>query len=194
MPRHRLLVPPQLIFYHDNLMLTITDHAPDFVLPGVHQDKVRDYSLREVRGQWLVLFFYPADFTFVCPTEVTGFSQRVGDFSNEEARIYGVSVDPVGSHRDWAREMGGIDYPLLSDVDMKVCRAYQVLHPKDGVAIRATYVIDPVGIIQYITASNMNVGRSVEETLRTLRALRTGRLCPADWKPGEPTGDLHHKY
>lgn len=175
-------------------MLTIADRAPDFVLPGVYQDKLRDYSLREVRDQWLVLFFYPADFTFVCPTEVTGFSQRVDDFSKEEARIYGVSVDSVDSHRDWARELGGIDYPLLSDADLKLCRAYQVLHPKDGVAIRATYVIDPAGIIQHSTASNMNVGRSVEETLRALQALRTGRLCPADWKPGEPTGDLHHKY
>ncbi len=175
-------------------MLTIADPAPDFTLPGVHQGKVRDYSLREARGRWLVLFFYPADFTFVCPTEVTGFSQLAGDFAREKAIIYGVSVDSVDSHRDWAQELGGISYPLLSDADKKVSRAYQVLHPKEGVAIRATYVIDPAGVIQHITASNMNVGRGVEETLRALRALCTGRLCPADWKPGEPTGDLEHKY
>jgi len=175
-------------------MLTIADPAPDFVLPGVHQGKVRDYSLREAHGNWLVLFFYPADFTFVCPTEVIGFSRLAGDFSKEKAIIYGVSVDSVDSHRDWANELGGIAYPLLSDTDKKVTRAYQVLHPKEGVAIRATYVIDPAGVIQYSAASNMNVGRSVEETLRVFRALCTGRLCPADWKPGEATGELHHKY
>ncbi|MDH5487903.1 MAG: peroxiredoxin [Gammaproteobacteria bacterium] len=175
-------------------MLTITDAAPDFSLPGVYQGKIKNYSLRDARGQWLVLFFYPADFTFVCPTEVTGFSQMAGDFSREKALIYGVSVDPVESHRSWAEELGGINYPLLSDTDKKVARAYQVLHPRDGVAIRATYIIDPEGIIQYSAASNMNVGRSVEETLRVLRAVCTGRMCPADWKPGEPTGGSEHKY
>jgi len=175
-------------------MLTIADPAPDFVLPGVHQGKVRDYSLREARGNWLVLFLYSADFTCVCPTEVICFSRLAGVFGKEKAIIYGVSVDSVDSHRDWANELGGIAYPLLSDTDKKVTRAYQVLHPKEGVAIRATYVIDPAGVIQYSAASNMNVGRSVEETLRVLRALCTGRLCPADWKPGEATGELHHKY
>jgi len=175
-------------------MLTIADPAPDFTLPGVHQGKIKNYSLRDARGRWLVLFFYPADFTFVCPTEVTGFSRMAEEFGKEKAIIYGVSVDSVDSHRDWAQELGGITYPLLSDSGKSVCREYQVLHPKEGVAIRATYVIDPEGVIQYSAASNMNVGRSVEETLRVLRALCTGRLCPADWKPGEATGDLHHKY
>ncbi|MEX2163329.1 MAG: peroxiredoxin [Sulfuricaulis sp.] len=175
-------------------MLTIADAAPDFSLPGVYQGKVKNYSLSDARGQWLVLFFYPADFTFVCPTEVTGFSRMAGDFSREKALIYGVSVDSVESHRSWAEELGGIAYPLLSDTEKKVTRAYQVLHPKDGVAIRATYIIDPEGIIQYSAASNMNVGRSVEETLRVLRAACTGRLCPADWKPGGPTGGSEHKY
>lgn len=175
-------------------MLTIADTAPDFTLPGVHRGKVKDYSLRDARGHWLVLFFYPADFTFVCPTEVTGFSQHAAEFAKEGARIYGISVDPVDSHRSWAEELGGIHYPLLSDVDKHVARAYQALHPKDGVAIRATYLIDPRGVIQYNVASNMNVGRSVEETLRVLRAACTGRLCPADWQPGEPTGGSEHKY
>jgi alkyl hydroperoxide reductase subunit AhpC len=175
-------------------MLTIADAAPDFSLPGVYQGKIKNYSLRDARGRWLVLFFYPADFTFVCPTEVTGFSKMAGDFAKEKALIYGVSVDPVESHRSWAEELGGIAYPLLSDADKQVTRAYQALHPKDGVAIRATYVIDPAGVIQYSVASNMNVGRSVEETLRVFRALCTGRLCPADWKPGDVTGGSEHKY
>lgn len=175
-------------------MLTIAETAPDFTLPGVYQGKTKKFSRGDAGGQWLVLFFYPADFTFVCPTEVTGFSRLAGEFRIEEAVIYGVSVDPVESHRDWAQELGGIAYPLLSDGEKTVCRAYQVLHPQEDVAIRATYIIDPERQIQYASACNMNVGRSVEETLRVLKALRTGRMCPADWKPGELTGGSEHKY
>ena len=169
-------------------MLTIADPAPEFELPGVHQGRIRNYSLREARGKWHVLFFYPADFTFVCPTEVIGFSKKAADFRREDAGIYGVSVDSVESHRAWAEELGGIAYPLLSDTGKTVARAYHVLHPKEGVAIRATFIIDPGGVIQYSVASNMNVGRGVDETLRVLEALRTGRMCPADWKPGDPPG------
>lgn len=178
----------------NDAVLTIADAAPEFRLPGVYRGEMRDYTLREARGRWLVLFFYPADFTFVCPTEVTGFSRHAADFRGEDALVYGVSVDAPDSHRDWAEELGGVDYPLLSDADKSVSRAYQVLHPKDGVALRASFLIDPAGIIQYSASCNMNVGRSVEETLRVLRALRTGRLCPADWQPGEPTGDFPHRY
>ena len=175
-------------------MLTIADPAPEFSLPGAYLDSIRTYSLREVRGKWLVLFFYPADFTFVCPTEVVGFSEKAADFQSEDAQIYGVSIDSVESHRAWAKELGGINYPLLSDTEKKVSQAYHVLHPKEEVALRATFLINPEGIIQYSAACNMNTGRSVEETLRVLQALRTERLCPADWKPGESTGDLSHKY
>jgi len=171
------------------VMLTIADSAPDFTLPGVLGDAVRDYSLRDMRGRWLVLFFYPADFTFVCPTEITGFHRHAAAFRAESAEIYGVSIDSVDSHRAWVKELGGIAYPLLSDATRQVSRAYQVLHPRENVAIRATFVIDPVGAIQHSAACNMNVGRSVEDTLRVLRALRTGRLCPADWCPGEALGD-----
>jgi alkyl hydroperoxide reductase subunit AhpC len=175
-------------------MLTIADPAPDFALPGVFRDEVKTYSLNEVRGRWLVLFFYPADFTFVCPTEVIGFREKTGDFREEGAEIYGVSVDSVESHRSWAGELGGLSYPLLSDAEKAVSRAYQVLHPAEGVAIRATFLIDPKGVIQYSAACNMNVGRSVEETLRVLQALRTGKMCPAGWKSGDPTYDVTHRY
>lgn len=176
-------------------MLTIADPAPDFSLPGVHENAERVYTLREVRGRWLVLFFYPSDFTFVCPTEITGFHRHAAEFRAEQAEIYGVSVDSVESHRAWAKELGGVAYPLLSDAKRQVARAYHVLHPKENVAIRATFIIDPTGAIQHSAACNMNVGRSVEDTLRVLRALRTGRLCPADWRPGEPTSDPSvHRY
>jgi peroxiredoxin (alkyl hydroperoxide reductase subunit C) len=170
-------------------MLTIADAAPDFSLPGALQDKVRDYRLRDFRGRWVILFFYPADFTFVCPTEITGFHRHANDFRAEDAEILGVSIDSIDSHRAWIKELGGIAYPLLSDAQRQVTRAYQVLHPRDNTAIRATFIIDPHGAIQHSAACNMNVGRSVEDTLRVLRALRTGRLCPADWCPGEPLGE-----
>lgn len=175
-------------------MLTIGDAAPEFSLPGVHQEAVRNYTLAEVRGKWLVLFFYPADFTFICPTEVVGFRDQIGDFRAEGAEVFGVSVDSVDSHRAWAKELGGIGYPLLGDTEKTVSRAYHVLHPQQAVSLRATFIISPKGVIQYGVACNMNVGRSVEETLRVLRALRTERMCPAGWKAGDPTFDLTHKY
>ncbi|HKQ30952.1 MAG TPA: peroxiredoxin, partial [Burkholderiales bacterium] len=149
-------------------MLTIADAVPDFSLPGIHRDTLRNYSPRDMRGRWLVLFFYPADFSFVCPTEVKGFSRLAPQFREVGAEIYGVSVDSVDSHRAWIQELGGVDYPLLADADRKVCRAYRVLHPRDNVALRATFLVDPNGIIQYSSASSMNVGRNVEETLRVL--------------------------
>jgi len=175
-------------------MLTIGDPAPGIALPGVFDEKIQTYTLKEVKGQWLVLFFYPADFTFICPTEVVGFSKKSNLFRSEGAHIYGVSVDTVESHQAWAKELGGISYPLLADPEKKASMAYHVLHPQEAVALRATFIINPDGVIQHSAASHMNVGRSVEETLRVLQALRTGRLCPGDWHPGYPTGDLEHKY
>ena len=141
-----------------------------------------------------MLFFYPADFTFICPTEVTGFSKMAKEFSSENAAILGASVDSIDSHRAWAEELGGLEYPLLSDEDKTLSRAYGVLNEKEGVSLRATFIINPTGVISYQVASHVNVGRSVEETLRVVKALRTERLCPSDWKPGEPTGDLGLKY
>jgi alkyl hydroperoxide reductase subunit AhpC len=175
-------------------MLRVGDRAPDFVLPGIVQGKVSDYSVKNYKGKWLVLFFYPADFTFICPTEVTGFSRMVKEFAAENAAILGVSVDSIDSHRSWADELGGIHYPLLSDEEKNVSRAYGVLDDKEGVALRATFLINPDSEVAYAVMSHANVGRSVEETLRVLKALRTERLCPSDWKPGEPTGELGLKY
>jgi peroxiredoxin (alkyl hydroperoxide reductase subunit C) len=175
-------------------MLQIGEKAPDFSLKGVHQGRVLDYSLRTYRGQWLVVFFYPADFTFICPTEVAGFNNMAQEFRSENAEILGISVDSLESHRKWADEFGGLNYPLLSDHEKKVSRAYGVLDEKTGVCVRATFIINPAGEFSYIVISHTNVGRSVEETLRVLKALRTERLCPSDWKPGEATGDLKLRY
>jgi peroxiredoxin (alkyl hydroperoxide reductase subunit C) len=116
------------------------------------------------------------------------------DFAAEDCAILGVSVDTIASHRSWAEELGGLEYPLLSDENKTVSRAYGVLDEKEGVSLRATFIVNPAGIICYQVVSHVNVGRNVEETLRVLKALRTERLCPSDWKPGEPTGDLGLKY
>jgi alkyl hydroperoxide reductase subunit AhpC len=174
--------------------LRIGDQAPDFKIKGILKGQVADYSLSTIHGKWLVLFFYPADFTFICPTEVTGFSKLAKDFTAEGAAILGASVDSIDSHRSWAEELGGLDYPLLSDESKTLSRAYGVLDEKEGVSLRATFIINPDGMICYQVVSHVNVGRSVEETLRVLKALRTERLCPSDWKPGDPTGDLGLKY
>jgi alkyl hydroperoxide reductase subunit AhpC len=134
----------------------------------------------------VVLFFYPADFSFICPTEVKGFHTQYRSFRDEEADVWGVSVDPPSLHSEWVKELGGIAYPLLSDEGREVCRLYDVLDEASGRARRGTYILSPEGRVVYAVLSSYNVGRSVDETLRVLRALRTGRQCPADWNPGEP--------
>jgi alkyl hydroperoxide reductase subunit AhpC len=172
----------------------VGDRAPEFRVRGVFQGAAGDYTLAAYKGKWLVLFFYPADFTFICPTEVVGFSKLAQEFASENTAILGVSVDDVESHRSWAKELGGLQYPLLSDPERALSRAYGVLDENENVSLRATFIISPAGTISYQVVSHVNVGRSVEETLRVLKALRTDRLCPSDWKPGESTGDLGLKY
>jgi peroxiredoxin (alkyl hydroperoxide reductase subunit C) len=175
-------------------LVRVGDKAPDFAVKGVHHNIGSEYSLSRYKGKWLVLFFYPADFTFICPTEVIGFSKLAKEFADEAAEILGVSVDSLDSHRSWANELGGIDYPLLSDEHKTLSRAYGILDEREGVPLRATFIINPDGEVSYLVVSHVNVGRSVEETLRVLKALRTDRLCPSEWKPGAPTGGLDHKY
>lgn len=175
-------------------MIAVGSKAPDFALKGIYQGRIADYSLKSFPGKWLALFFYPADFTFICPTEVTGFSKMAKDFRAEEAEVLGVSVDSLETHRAWIAELGGVDYPLLSDEAKTMSRAYGVLDEKEGVSLRATCILNPAREVNYFVVSHMNVGRSVEETLRVLKALRTGRLCPAEWRPGEATGELGLKY
>jgi len=175
-------------------MLDLNAPAPLFTLEGAHDGRARRVSLSEFRNRWVVLFFYPADFTFVCPTEVVGFGRRLSEFEALNAQVLGVSVDDVETHRAWAAELGGVAFPLLSDTKREVCQAYQVLNPADQRAWRATIIVSPEGRIAYQVVSPMNVGRSVEETHRVLGALATGRLCPADWQPGQATLDPALRY
>ena len=119
-------------------MVVLGTKAPGFNLKGVMQGKISDYSLQAYKGKWVVLFFYPADFTFICPTEVTGFSKFASEFRPEQAEILGVSVDSVEGHRKWAEEPGGVNYPLRSDETKTASRAYGALDETEGVRLRAT--------------------------------------------------------
>jgi len=148
-------------------------------------------SLADYRGTWLVLFFYPLDFTFVCPTEILALSDRYEAFVELGADVLGVSTDSVYSHRAWMntpREQNGIAgvrYPLASDITRSVARDYGVLDEAEGVALRGLFIIDPQGLLQYSVMHNLNIGRSGEETLRVLEARKSGGLCAADWQPGQ---------
>jgi peroxiredoxin 2/4 len=169
----------------------ILDPAPDFKAPaatGPGPADVREVSLGDYAGRWLVLFFYPRDFTSVCPTEVLEFSKRASEFEGLEAALLGASVDDVETHRRWIAEaIGRIAYPLLADPTRAVCRAWGALLEREGVATRATFIVDPEGVVQYAAFHNLAVGRSPSETLRVLEALRTGGKSPAEWRRGEPT-------
>jgi peroxiredoxin (alkyl hydroperoxide reductase subunit C) len=169
--------------------------APDFKMPTTKNLETLDHiaKLADYQGKWLVLFFYPLDFTFVCPTEIRGFNSRLNEFREAGAEILGVSVDSVYSHRAWVKTgvndggLGGLDYPLASDITKQTCRDYGVLIEEEGIALRGLFIIDPDGILRYQVVSDLNVGRSVDETLRVLQALQTGGMCPIDWHPGERT-------
>jgi len=165
--------------------------APDFSLDALMPDGgTRRIGLRSLRGQWVVLFFYPADFSFVCPTEVRGFAARHRDFLDAGAVVLGASPDDLETHRAWSQELGGLPYPLLCDPGNAVACACGAAAENQPRPDRATLLIDPEGRLLYLERVSRNVGRSVAETLRILQALQTGRLCPADWRPGEPTFDL----
>ncbi|MBK9063526.1 MAG: peroxiredoxin [Acidobacteria bacterium] len=168
--------------------------APDFALEGVLNGRFAHYRLSDYKGKWVVLFFYPLDFTFVCPTEILAFSDRLGEFKKLGAEVLGASVDSKYSHLAWTekrREEGGIKglaYPLLEDLGKELAEEYGVLAEDGKVALRGLFVIDPDGVVQHATINNLGVGRSVDETLRVLQAFQfvreNGEVCPADWKPG----------
>jgi peroxiredoxin 2/4 len=169
--------------------------APDFDMPSTKNiEKLNEnVKLSDYAGKWVVLLFYPLDFTFVCPTELTTFSERLDDFEGIGAEVIGVSTDSVHSHRAWLRtprEQNGVEglrYPLASDITKQVSRDYGVLIEDKGVALRGLFVIDPEGILRYAVIHDLNVGRSAEETIRVIQALQTGGLCQAEWRPGQET-------
>ena len=174
----------------------VGNKAPDFKGTAVVNKEFKEISLKDYKGKWLCLFFYPLDFTFVCPTEITAFSDRVEDFKKLGCEVVGASIDSQFSHLAWintAREKGGlgdIRYPLLADVNKEASRSYQVL-TDGGVALRGLFLISPEGHMEYQVVHNLGVGRSVDETLRVLEAFqyvaKHGEVCPANWKKGSDT-------
>ena len=182
----------------DNGCLRVGQKAPDFTATAVVDQEFKEISLSQYKGKYVVLFFYPLDFTFVCPTEITAFSDRYSDFSSKNTEVLGVSVDSQFSHLSWiqtARNQGGlgdINYPLVSDLKKEIATAYNVLDDAEGVALRGLFIIDPDGVIMHSTINNLPVGRNVDETLRVLQAFQyvqanPDEVCPANWTPGEKT-------
>ena len=159
-------------------MIQVGEEAPDFEMEGVMGREFMKARLSDYRGKWLVLFFYPLDFTFVCPTEIKGFTKRHKEIEDVNGQVLGVSVDSKYSHLAWVDDIGEQAYPLLSDITKEVSLDYEALIEDQGIAQRATFIIDPQGIVRWLVVSDLNVGRSVEETVRVLMALQTGELCP----------------
>ncbi|MBE9220097.1 peroxiredoxin [Dolichospermum flos-aquae] len=178
--------------------LRVGQLAPDFTATAVVDQEFKPIKLSDYRGKYVVLFFYPLDFTFVCPTEVTAFSDRYAEFSNLNTKVFGISVDSAFSHLAWMqtdRKSGGVgdlNYPLVSDIKKEISAAYNVLDPSSGVALRGLFIIDKDGILQHATINNMAFGRSIDETLRILQAIQhvqshPDEVCPIDWQPGDKT-------
>lgn len=167
----------------------VGEPAPDFTLDAVLGKEFRRVGLAEYRGKWVILFFYPLDFTFVCPTEIRGFNEAFDLFKEKNTVIVGASVDSKWSHKAWIErgDLGELKYPLLSDLKKETARDYGVLDEREGVAMRGLFIIDDKGVLQYLSVNNLSVGRSIEETMRVLDALQTGELCPLGWKPGQKT-------
>lgn len=178
--------------------LRVGQTAPDFTATAVVDQEFKTIKLSDYRGKYVILFFYPLDFTFVCPTEITAFSDRFDEFKAIGTEVLGVSVDSEFSHLAWiqtdrkAGGIGDINYPLVSDIKKEVSAGYNVLDPEAGVALRGLFIIDKEGIIQHATINNLSFGRSVDETLRTLKAIQyvqshPDEVCPAGWQPGDQT-------
>jgi peroxiredoxin (alkyl hydroperoxide reductase subunit C) len=175
-------------------MLTVGDRFPEFRLQAVTSlekgKEFQEITHESFPGRWKVIFFWPMDFTFICPTEIAEFGRRNRDFAEREAQILGVSTDTQYVHLAWRRshpDLKDLPFPMLADTKRELAAALGVLHKQEGVALRATFLVDPDGIIRHVSVNDLSVGRSVDEALRVLDGLQTDELCPCNWKPGQPT-------
>ena len=178
--------------------LRVGQSAPEFTATAVFDQEFKTVKLSDFKGKYVVLFFYPLDFTFVCPTEIIAFSDRYEEFKKLNTEVLGVSVDSEFSHLAWIQTdpkeggIGDINYPIISDIKKEISTAYNVLDPEAGVALRGLFIIDKDGVIQHATINNLSFGRNVEETLRTLKAIQyvqshPDEVCPAGWEEGDKT-------
>ena len=175
-------------------MLTVGEKFPNFKLNAVvsleKEKEFQEITERTHLGKWQVIFFWPMDFTFICPTEIAEFGKRNKDFTDRDAQVLGASTDTQFVHLAWRNnhpDLKSLPYPMLADTKRELSSALGILHKDEGVALRATYILDPGGVIRWVTVNDLSVGRSVDETLRVLDALQTDELCPCNWKKGEKT-------
>jgi lipoyl-dependent peroxiredoxin subunit C len=177
-------------------MLTVGDRFPEFALKAVKAgpDGLKlntgftDITSASDAGKWKLVFFWPKDFTFVCPTEIVAFGKLAGDFADRDTVVYGVSIDSEFVHLAWRQnhaDLKNLPFAMLSDVKRELSTALGVLDKESGVAKRATFIVDPDGIIRFAYVTDMNVGRNPQEVLRVLDALQTDELCPCNWQKGE---------
>ncbi len=175
-------------------MLTVGDRLPDFALTGVVSTDPKtaftEVTHRSFEGRWKVIFFWPKDFTFVCPTEIVGFAELDGAFKDREAQLLGVSTDSEYVHLAWKQsreDLGKVPFPMLADIKRDLASRLGVLGRAEGVALRATFIVDPENVIRFVSVNDLSVGRNPQEVLRVLDALQTDELCPCNWSKGEET-------
>jgi peroxiredoxin (alkyl hydroperoxide reductase subunit C) len=173
-------------------MLTVGDKFPAFNLKAVVSTEpskaFTDISDKSDAGKWKVVFFWPKDFTFVCPTEIAAFGKLNGEFKDRDAVIYGVSTDSEFVHLAWRRDhedLRQLPFPMLADIKRELSASLGILDKAEGVALRATFVVDPDGIIRFVSVNDLSVGRNPQEVLRVLDALQTDELCPCNWQKGD---------
>jgi peroxiredoxin (alkyl hydroperoxide reductase subunit C) len=177
-------------------MPQVTSLAPDFKATAVIGESFKEIKLSDYKGKWVALFFYPLDFTFVCPTEIIEYDTKLDEFKKLGAEVLGVSIDSEYSHLAWkktSRKEGGIGdvkYPLIADVTKEISKSFGVLLDT-GVALRGTFIIDPAGVIRQATVNDLPVGRNIEESIRLIKAFqfveKHGEVCPANWDEGKKT-------
>ena len=170
-------------------VLQVGQQAPNFSAQALLPDgSFKDVKLSDYKGKWVVLFFYPLDFTFVCPTEIQGFNKSYDQFKKLGVEVLAASTDSVYSHKAWVEHgLGKVQFPILGDTSHQVARSFNVLLQDKGIALRGTFIIDPTGVLKSAVVNDLPVGRSVDETVRTIQALQTGKLTGCEWKPGEKT-------
>jgi alkyl hydroperoxide reductase subunit AhpC len=175
-------------------MLSVGEKFPEFKLQAVvslaKSKEFETITEETYAGKWQVLFFWPMDFTFICPTEIAEFGRKYQDFVDRDAQVLGASTDTHYVHLAWRNnhpDLKNLPYPMLADTKRELAGALGVLHKEAGVALRATFIIDPEGVIRWVNVNDLSVGRNIDEVLRVLDALQTDELCPCNWKQGDKT-------